>query len=353
MFHVEHWRPTRTNMERRLGRGLGSLLGQTQEGQAEPAAGAKGPETAAPAASAEPVGAAEAVPAPTKGKAKSKAVPKAAATVKAAAEFLDVSMIRRNPDQPRKTFDSTALEELRQSIERHGVLQPICVRRIKSGYEIVSGERRWRAARSAGLPTIPATIRENLDDAATLELAIVENVQRADLDALEKARGYQALMERVGLTQEAVAERVGLKRSSVTNHLRLLELPKDAQEALAAGLITMGHARALLSLKGDKEILGALGQVVRKELSVRETEQLTKAQEAKPAAEPSAAAPESKVSPSAAPWVNEIEGQIRENLGVKVTLRNGKKYKGSITLDYANREELDRIVALIAPKSTL
>ncbi|QDV10101.1 Chromosome-partitioning protein Spo0J [Planctomycetes bacterium Poly30] len=273
-----------------------------------------------------------------------------------AAQYVDVSMIRRNPDQPRKTFDSAALEDLRQSIERHGVLQPICVRKIESGYEIVSGERRWRAARSAGLKQIPATIKEELDDTASLELAIVENVQREDLDALEKARGYQALMDRVGLTQEGVAERVGLKRSSVANHLRLLDLPKDAQEALTKGLISMGHARALLSLKGEKEILGALGQVVRKDLSVRETEQLTKASEPASTASGSGGsvgAVSSKEMAPAAPWVHEIEGQLRETLGVKVTLKNGKKYRGSITLDYANRDELERIVALIAPKKTL
>ena len=322
-------------MERRLGRGLGSLLGQTQEpGSAQPdAAGAA--STAAPAT----------------GAAASKGPQVAAAEV--AAHFLDVSLIRRNPDQPRKTFDSAALEELRQSIQRHGVIQPICVRRTKTGYEIVSGERRWRAARSAGLAQIPATIKEDLDDSASLELAIVENVQREDLDALEKARGYQALMERIGLTQEAVAERVGLKRSTVTNHLRLLELPTEAQEALKTGLITMGHARALLSFKGEKEILGALGQVVRKELSVRDTEQLARdggaASGAKAAASPAA----SQDAPSTAPWVGEIETQLREKLGVKITLRNGKKYRGSITLDYANREELERIVGMIAPKETL
>ena len=270
-----------------------------------------------------------------------------------AAHFLDVSLIRRNPDQPRKTFDSAGLEELRQSIQRHGVIQPICVRRTKTGYQIVSGERRWRAARSAGLAQIPATIKEELDDAASLELAIVENVQREDLDALEKARGYQALMERVGLTQEAVAERVGLKRSSVTNHLRLLELPTEAQEALKTGMITMGHARALLSFKGEKEILGALGHVVRKELSVRDTEQL--ARDGGPGGSTASAATSaaSKEAPSGAPWVGEIEAQLREKLGVKVSLRNGKKYRGSITLDYSNREELDRIVAMIAPKELL
>lgn len=342
-------------MERRLGRGLGSLLGQTNEGQADGPVKAAGSAAAVDgqAGAAAQGDQAPKVPGTTPTKGKGRQSPKAAPPVRVAAEFLDISMIRRNPDQPRKTFDSGALEELRQSIERHGVLQPICVRKIKSGYEIVSGERRWRAARSAGLPSIPATVKEAMDDDTSLELAIVENVQRADLDALEKARGYQALMDRVGLTQEAVAERVGLKRSSVANHLRLLELPKDAQEALTAGLISMGHARALLGLKGEKEILGALGQVVRKELSVRETEQLAKGEGGKAQEAVAKAEAQEATAAQAAPWVNEIEGQIREKLGVKVTLKNGKKYRGSITLDYANRDELDRIVALIAPKGTI
>ena len=301
-------------MERRLGRGLGSLLGQTQE-RGAPQAEAPGVRAPAPVSTEPQVPVAD-----------------------VAAHFLDVSLIRRNPDQPRKTFDSTALEELRQSIERHGVIQPICVRRTKTGYEIVSGERRWRAARSAGLAQIPATIKDEIDDAGSLELAIVENVQREDLDALEKARGYKALMERVGLTQEAVAERVGLTRSSVTNHLRLLELPDDAQEALKSGMISMGHARALLSFKGEKEILTALGHVVRKGLSVRDTEQL--ARDKGPASAGKASASAAKTEAPGTPWVGEIEAQLREKLGVKVTLRNGKKYKGSITLDYANRDEL-------------
>lgn len=326
-------------MERRLGRGLGSLLGQTQESEQEQGETATEPETTKAATSTSVAKHAE------------------GSAAEMAAEFVPVASIRRNPGQPRKTFDSAALEDLRKSIDRHGVLQPICVRRVDGGYEIVSGERRWRAARSAGLKQIPATIKEELDDSTSLELAIVENVQREDLDALEKARGYQALMERVGLTQEGVAERVGLKRSSVANHLRLLDLPWDAQEALTAGLITMGHARALLGLKNEKAILGALGQVVRKELSVRETEHLAKGSASETggskAASTSNGTTSTKEIAPTAPWVNEIEGQLREKLGVKVTVRNGKKYRGSITLDYSNREELERIVALIAPKETL
>ena len=251
--------------------------------------------------------------------------------------------MRRNPDQPRTTFDSAALEELQDSIRRHGVLQPICVRRAGDGYEIVSGERRWRAARSAGLVKIPAVVRDDISDEISLELAIVENVQRQDLDPLEKARGYQALMERVGLTQEQVAERVGIARASVTNHLRILDLPSEAQEALAGGMISMGHAKALLGIKPKKAVLAALGKVVRGDLSVRATEALVKG----------TTEVARRAATEAEPWVSEMEARLREALGVRVQLKNGKGFKGSIQLDYSNREELERICDQVAPKETL
>lgn len=301
-------------MERRLGRGLGSLLGQTPEPEVSAT------ESSRPAAPTE-----------------------ARSDADVAARLVDVAAVRRNPDQPRTTFDSAALEELQDSIRRHGVLQPICVRRVGDGYEIVSGERRWRAARSAGLTKIPAVIRDEMTDDVSLELAIVENVQRQDLDPLEKARGYQALMERVGLTQEQVAERVGLARASVTNHLRLLDLPTEAQDALAGGMISMGHAKALLGIKGKKAMVAALGKVVRGDLSVRATEALVKG----------APEPTERAATDVEPWVTEMEARLRDALGVRIQLKNGKGYRGSIQLDYANREELERICDLIAPKERL
>ena len=263
--------------------------------------------------------------------------------VDVAARLVDVAAVRRNPDQPRTTFDSAALEELQDSIRRHGVLQPICVRRAGDGYEIVSGERRWRAARSAGLVKIPAVVRDDISDEVSLELAIVENVQRQDLDPLEKARGYQALMERVGLTQEQVAERVGIARASVTNHLRILDLPSEAQEALAGGMISMGHAKALLGIKPKKAVLAALGKVVRGDLSVRATEALVKG----------TTEVARRAAAEAEPWVSEMEARLREALGVRVQLKNGKGFKGSIQLDYSSREELERICDQVAPKETL
>jgi len=329
-------------MERRLGRGLGSLLGQSQTSQEAP--GEVTPQAAPPGSRGSA--------APSNESAATEKVTTTGqepdAPEQGIGRLVDVAAIRRNPDQPRKTFASEALEELRVSIQRHGVLQPICLRRADQGYEIVSGERRWRAARSAGLQAIPAVVRDDVSDDVSLELAIVENIQREDLDALEKARGYRALMERFELTQEQVAERVGLKRSSITNQLRLLDLPHDAQEALATGLISMGHARALLGLKDESTILGALEKVVRGNLSVRETEALSRPAPTIPAAKGAGTA-SSELEPPA-PWVKEMETRLREALGVKVTLRNGKRFKGSITLDYGNRDDLERICDLMAPK---
>ena len=320
-------------MERRLGRGLGSLLGQSEDGQAER------PSTVIPKEKAAPSATASAASGP------------AGNGEEAVGRLIELAAIRRNTDQPRKVFDSEGLEELRQSIARHGVLQPITVRREGNGFEIISGERRWRAARNAGLEVIPAVVREDVSDEVSLELAIVENIQRMDLDPVEKARGYRALMDRVGLTQEQVAERMGIKRSSVANQLRLLDLPEEALEALSQGMITSGHAKALLGLGDAEAIRKGLGQVVRKQLSVRETEQLARA--VSPSASADAGGKGSKPAAAHPAWVTEMEGRIRETLGVKVTLRNGKKYRGSITLDYSSREELERICELIAPKDSI
>ncbi len=320
-------------MERRLGRGLGSLLGQSEEGQAER------PSTVVPREKASPKAAAAPASAP------------AVSADEMVGRLIELAAIRRNTDQPRKVFDSEGLEELRQSIARHGVLQPITVRRDGNGFEIISGERRWRAARNAGLEVIPAVVREDVSDEVSLELAIGENIQRMDLDPVEKARGYRALMDRVGLTQEQVAERMGIKRSSVANQLRLLDLPDEALEALSQGMISSGHAKALLGLGDADAIRKGLGQVVRKQLSVRETEQL--ARSIAPSSPGVAGGKPAKGAAAHPAWVTEMEGRIRDTLGVKVTLRNGKKYRGSITLDYSSREELERICELIAPKDSI
>ena len=304
-------------MERRLGRGLGSLLGSpTEEAQAP-----QNPTT------------------------------------------LPLDRIRPNAEQPRSTFDPAGLEELRDSILEHGVLQPIVVRAVADGYELIAGERRWRCARLAGLKEIPAVIRE-VTDQARLELALVENVQRRDLDALEKAQGYRRLMEALGLTQEQVAKKVGLKRATIANHLRLLELPKDVQTALAQGLVTMGHARALLGLSEAAEQLQLLERIVRDELSVRQSEALVRAavggtpapagaSHAAPAVDASPAKASEVEKESTEPWVQDLQRQMQIHLGTKVTLANRDGYKGKIVIEYYGREDLDRLLSILAPKETL
>jgi ParB family chromosome partitioning protein len=262
---------------------------------------------------------------------------------------VELDRIRPNPSQPRRTFEPEGLEELRDSIRLHGILQPILVRRVEDGYELIAGERRWRAARMAGLERVPAVVRDEVEDRAMLELALVENVQRRDLDALERARGYRQMIDDLGLTQEQVADRVGLKRATVANHLRLLDLPPEAQEALRQGLVTMGHARALLALQDRGSLLALVQRVAREGLSVRQVEAAVRARlSSSQAARSGAAAPEKQ-----APWEREIEGRMRAHLGSRVRIRNRPGYKGKIVIDYHDRADLDRLIELLAPRAEI
>ncbi len=258
---------------------------------------------------------------------------------------IEISQVRPNPYQPRKTFDPAALQSLQASIERLGLLQPVVVRPALEGFELISGERRWRAARAAGHEMIPAVIRSGVRDEEMLELALVENLQREDLDPIERARGFKQLQEG-GLTQEQVATRVGLQRSTVTNQVRLLELPEDVQKAVARGLLSMGHARALLGLREHKAIRALMRQTIRRELSVREVERRVRKLEhpRSPHNGPSAAPP---------PWIAEIETRLRESLGTKVCLQNNPGYRGQIVIDYYDRPSLDSLIARLAPRPTL
>lgn len=288
-------------MERRLGRGLGSLLG-----------------------------------------AETPAAPHESPTV------LEIARIRPNPFQPRKVFEPAALEELTNSIRSHGVLQPIVVRPVQDGYELVAGERRWRASQAASRTTIPAVVRADLTDQQMLELALVENVQRQDLDAIERAQAFRALMVQLELTQDQVSDRVGLKRSTVANHLRLLDLPEDAQRAVQANLISMGHARALLGLSRPEAILALVERVVREGLSVRETEDAVR--KAGKQGTGKEVAPASPSAASVPPWVRDLEGRMREHLGTRVHVRNQPGFRGEIVIEYFQRSDLDRLVQILAPK---
>jgi ParB family chromosome partitioning protein len=310
-------------MERRLGRGLGSLLaGGSTEEIAVPAA------PAAPAAPAQP-----------------------GSTPQIALDAIEV-----NPYQPRQVFDPAGVDELVQSIRQHGLLQPIVVRPHGSGYQLISGERRLRAFRILGKSTIPATIREGVTDQELLELALVENVQRKDLDPIERALGFRRMMEQLHLTQEQVADKVGLQRSTVANQLRLLDLPENVRQALAKGLIQMGHARALLGAKSEADQLALLERTVREDLSVRSVEDAVR-QGNKPVSSATAhseeAAAVGKTLTPQAPWVRDLENRMREHLATKVQLKNGPGYRGQIVIDYYQREDLERLMAILAPKPTV
>lgn len=248
-----------------------------------------------------------------------------------------------HPDRgnPRRTFDEAALEELAASLKNQGVLQPILVRRdSRGGYRIIAGERRWRAAQRAGLKDIPALVKE-ASDAEAYELALVENIQRADLSPLEEAEAYRRLVEERRLTQEQIADRVGKDRSTVANALRLLALPNEVKQLLAEGDLDMGHARALLGLAKAAEMVGLARAVVTEKLTVRETEARVKA--VRGGAAPAKKKAQAKASPEARRLVEDLQ----RRLGTKVRLVERGGGKGTLEVDFFSYEDLDRIVHLI------
>lgn len=254
----------------------------------------------------------------------------------AEADTLPISRVEPRSGQPRTVFDEPALQELSESVAAHGVLQPITVRRLDSGYyQIIAGERRWRAARMAGLTEIPARIIE-ADDRTVQELALVENLQREDLNPLEEARGFRALMEQFGLTQEAVSQSVGKSRPAVANALRLLSLQEDVSAMLEQGLLTTGHARALLALDSRELQLQAAKQTVEKGLSVRQTETLVASLLKAPKKKPKAAA-------DAVDYAAEMGQQLGQALGRKVTIVDGRK-RGRIELEYYGADDREALL---------
>lgn len=253
---------------------------------------------------------------------------------------LPIAEVEPNRDQPRKEFDQEALEELAASIAEHGVLQPILVRPVSGGYQIVAGERRWRAARLAGLVEIPAVIKE-MTDQEVGQAALVENLQREDLNPVEEALGYHQLMEQFGMTQEQVAKKVSKSRPAVANAVRLLGLPEEVLAFLRAGSLTAGHAKALLSLKEEELVLPAAQLMVEKRLSVREAERYCKRLNAAPKAEKAALPPE--------PIFKEVELSLTEVLGrrVKVTTDGTK---GKLEIEYFSKDDLMRLASVFNEK---
>jgi ParB family chromosome partitioning protein len=254
---------------------------------------------------------------------------------------LPIEAIERSPEQPRKRFDEARLEELAASIREHGIVEPILVRKHGARYRIVAGERRWRAAQRAGLAEVPALVREATDRQA-FEIALVENLQRADLNAIEEAEAYQALVDEHGLTQEGVAARVGKERSTVANALRLLKLPEDVRDGVRDGRLEMGHARALLGLDGADAIRRAAARVLREHLTVRATEALVREL---------AGGPKRKADGEEAgadsPAVRAVVNRLQHRLGCRARVIPKTTSTGRIELEYTSLDELDGILAKI------
>jgi ParB family chromosome partitioning protein len=254
-------------------------------------------------------------------------------------QWIDVDRIRPNPLQPRKQFPEEELQELAASIRSSGILQPVIVRRIEGGYGLVAGERRWRAAQRAGLLKVPALIRD-VPENRLLEVALVENIQRQDLNPIEEARAYRALTEDLGLSQVEVAERVGRQRSTISNSLRLLALSPRVQDQVEAGALSMGHARALVSLPGPRaQELGA-EVIIKRGMSVREAEAWVTRHTDEPAP--------SRAGVRRDPNVGAAEEALQRLLGTRVRIVPGKGEKGRILIDYYSAAELDRLYERLA-----
>ncbi len=260
-----------------------------------------------------------------------------------------LDLISPNPQQPRGRFDAASLEDLATSIRTHGILQPLIVTmhpQQPERYWLIAGERRWRAARLAMLETVPVIVRE-ASPLQLVEWALVENVQRADLNALEEAAAYQTLIEAFGLTQAEVGQRVGKSRAAVANTLRLLGLPREVQEALLDGELSAGHARALLALPDHEAMRAALQQVLARNLSVRQTEDLVRHLLAKSEAE-AAPAPAVEAAPAADTQITHMENRFRAVLGTRVNLNRNHDGSGRLTVHFFSDEELSQLYLLIA-----
>ena len=264
-------------------------------------------------------------------------------TQEAGSVQLPISQVEPGLKQPRKRFDEESLQDLADSIRIHGVIQPLTVRRLASGYyQIIAGERRWRAAKLAGLTEVPAVIIE-ADDRKVMELGLIENLQREDLNPIEEANGYKVLLDEYGLTQEEVAQRVGKSRPAVANALRLLALPDPVHLLLEEGKLSAGHARAILAVPSGELQKKLAQKVVAEELSVRQTEALAKRLAA---GEKEPPAPKTPAGPDLSLYIKEAEKSLASRFGRKVHIVNGRK-KGKIELEYYNPEDLNALLELL------
>ena len=311
--------------QRRLGRGLEALLGKTGEGSDEQLI-ADTPQPLEQAAPATP------------------------ANEGSGQQWIDLGQVDRNPFQPRQDFDEAEIADLCDSIREHGILQPIVVRPWAGRYQIIAGERRFRAAQLASWHQVPVLVKE-VDDRQMAELAIVENIQRKDLTPIEKATSFQSYLQQYGCKQEELAKRVNIDRSTIANLIRLLELPEEVKRLVNTGDLSQGHARALLPLGDEAEQTNFARRITSDKLSVRATEQLVSEHIQQADGEqlslysgPEAAAP--RTTPSE--HLSQLEEQLRLALGTKIDLKQSAKGKGRITIHFANLDEFDRLRAILA-----
>lgn len=261
---------------------------------------------------------------------------------------IPINQIEANPNQPRRDFDQTALQELAASIAEIGIIQPITLHQVQADkYMIIAGERRWRASQIAGLTSIPAYVR-TLDDASIMEMALVENIQREDLNVIEVALAYQQLMESEQMTQDKVAQRVGKSRTAVTNTLRLLRLPAQVQMALQKKLIDMGHARALLSLDSPSEQVKVFNEVVKNKYSVRQVEELI--QKIKEGNTIKPAIKSIKQKGKLSEEVIKAKDSIAKRFGMKVDINCNQKGSGKLSISFADNDQLQKILSILSDK---
>ncbi|MGI6413437.1 MAG: ParB/RepB/Spo0J family partition protein [Syntrophomonadaceae bacterium] len=247
--------------------------------------------------------------------------------------FMDISQIFPRKGQPRKNFDQQSLQELAESIKEHGLLQPLLVRRLGKGYEIIAGERRWRAAAMAGIDSVPVIIKESDDNTAS-EIALIENLQREDLNVIEEAAAYKTMLEEYGYTQEKLAERIGKSRSHIANSLRILGLPDEVLELIEQQRISAGHARALLALSGREEQIAAANEIIKGSWSVRTTEEQVSRRKNKKAVE------------NKPVEIEALEDKLQKHLGTKTRIVRHKK-GGRIEITFFDDEDLERIAEML------